>query len=491
MAQRKRYLVSSRVGARRQQHAWRAVRDFIRATAQADIVRATPGGRQVMTMPESHAALFAATHPELLLEPDPPLRLFRMPGLPDVIPSEGEFELPVIVRDGTRNSPIANVTVYGIGAGAAPRAVTDAAGRALLRVHEPQLRRVIASPADTYWSKYVDDVDAASGSALSVMLNRLPVTGQYGWGQRLMRFDRVHPAWTGDSVSIAVIDSGISSHATDIVPRGGYNTLDAGPAEAWNVDEKGHGTHVAGLVAAVPHGIGVLGAAPGAHLYSVKVFPGGHLSDLVEAVEWSILARVDLINLSLGSQMPSAVLAQVIGEAYSRGITCIAAVGNDRTEVAFPAALPTVLGVGAVGRWGTFPSDSAHVLKGSVWTDWFSALFAAGFSNFGYEVDVCAPGVAVLSTVPTGYASWDGTSMAAPLVTALAARLLQACPSIRTGDAQQVEILRAILLASAVNVRLPLLRQGRGVPWADRALRAAMAYVGASERGVLSATSAG
>jgi len=482
MAYKKRYLVASRAGARLQHAASAAVRDVVAATGEAEVVRATPFGRHVVTMPEAEAAALAAARPGLLIEPDPPLRLFPMPGLPDVVPSEGEFEVPVLVTDATHNAPIANVTVYGIGEGAASKSVTDATGRAVLRVHEPTLQRVVASPADTYWSKYIEDVDATSGKTLQFSLRPLPVTGRYGWAQRLMRFDRVNPAWRGDAVAVAVVDSGISAKAADVVPSGGYNTLDAGPPDAWNVDEKGHGTHVGGLVAGVPHGIGMLGAAPGVRLYSVRVFPGGHLSDLVEAIEWSMLAGMDVVNLSLGSPNPSLVLAQVIGEAYSNGITCIAAVGNDRTEVAYPAALPSVFGVSAIGRWGTFPNDSGHMLKVGAWTDWYGVVFSAAFTNFGHEVDVCAPGVAILSTVPSGYASWDGTSMAAPLVTALAARLLQACPSIRTGDAQQVEIVRSILLASAIDLGLPVPQQGQGLPCADRAINAAFYYARASDR---------
>ena len=486
MAQKKRYLIASRTGARQQRTA-PTVADVIAARRDADMVRTTPLGRQVVSMPEAEAVALATAHPDLIVEPDPPLRLFPMPGLPDVIPTEGNFALPVVVTDAARSTPIGNVTIYGIGEGAAAKALTDASGRAVLRVHEASLRRVVASPADTYWSQYIEGVDAGSGRELQVKLQPLSSMGPHGWAQRLMRFDRLNPAPSGDPVAVAVVDSGVSAKATDVVSAGGYNTLDAGPPEAWNVDERGHGTHVGGLVAAKPSANGLRGAAPGVRLYSVKVFPGGHVSDLVEAIEWSILAGVDIVNLSLGSPTPSLVLAQAIADAYDRGIICIAAVGNDRTEVAYPAALPTVFGVGAIGRWGTFPNDSAHSLKASAWSDWYGILFTAAFTNFGHEVDVCAPGVAILSTVPGGYACWDGTSMATPLVTALVARVLQACPSLRTGDAQQVEMMRGILGASAIDLGLPALHQGHGLPGADRAIQAAFYYARASDRRLLTA----
>jgi hypothetical protein len=211
MAQKKRYVIASRTGARQQRDASPAVRRVVAARREAEMVRTTPLGRQVVSMPETEAVALAATRPDLIVEPDPPLRLFPMPGLPDVIPTDGNFALPVMVTDAVRNMPIANVTLYGIGEGAASKAVTDATGRTVLRVHEPTLRRVVASPADTYWSKYIEGVDASSGGTLHVALRPLPFIGQHGWARRLMRFDRLNPAWTGDAVAVAIVDSGVSA----------------------------------------------------------------------------------------------------------------------------------------------------------------------------------------------------------------------------------------------------------------------------------------
>jgi subtilisin family serine protease len=196
-------------------------------------------------------------------------------------------------------------------------------------------------------------------------------------------------------------------------------------------------------------------------------------SDLVEAVEWCIHNQIDVISMSLGSANPSQVLAMALRDAYDRGITSVAAVGNENSNVAYPAAYPTVLGVGALGRFGTFPEDSAHMLKVGNTRDFQGGLFAASFTNFGQEVDVCAPGVAVLSTVPTGYAAWDGTSMACPMVSALVALILEANPAIRTGDPGQPEAVKAMLYKSSVNLGMPPHIQGRGFPLATMALAAA------------------
>jgi subtilisin family serine protease len=215
------------------------------------------------------------------------------------------------------------------------------------------------------------------------------------------------------------------------------------------------------------------GTAPEAQIYSLKVFPDGHVSDLVEAVEWCIIHRMDVISMSLGSQAFSLVLANALRDAHERGITAIAAAGNDRTYVAYPAALPTVIAVGAIGRFGSFPDDSAHRLRIGSAMDWTGKLFAASFSNLGPEVGLCAPGVAVLSTVPTGFAAWDGTSMACPLVSGLAALILEAYPGLRTGDSSQPEYVRSVLQASCSDLGMPPFLQGYGLPSAPRALASA------------------
>jgi subtilisin family serine protease len=191
---------------------------------------------------------------------------------------------------------------------------------------------------------------------------------------------------------------------------------------------------------------------------------------MVEAIEWCIAQRIDVLSMSLGSPQPSAILQSVLHRAHQAGICCVAAAGNDTRAVAFPAAFDTVIAVGALGAFGRFPPDSAHALRIGRWTDPRGELFSAAFSNFGPEVAVAAPGVAVVSTVPTGYAAWDGTSMACPMVAALAALILQAHPWARTGDAHQPEYVRATLAASAVPLGMPGVIQGAGLPLATRAL---------------------
>jgi subtilisin family serine protease len=474
MAGKNRYLIGSHLGSEWLPQVRQIVSDFVAQSAGAALVKQTPVGRQVVEMTEDQMRTLAAAHPELIIEEDQKLDLFRMPGLPPTIPDEGDFSIQVAVVNHS-GAPVEAVTIYGVGERATYKAVTDSQGRAVLQSRESLLRRVVASPRDTYWSEVVNDVRLLGLPRLDIELKRLAVDGRYGWGHRLMGFDRVNPLWRGDEVKVAVVDSGIR-RVEDLSVAGGYNTLNGQPSGVLEVDEEGHGTHCAGIIAALHNGFGVRGGSPSVQLYSVKVFPGGNLSDLVEAIEWCVIAGVDVINLSFGARQASAVLAGALGDAYSRGITAVAAAGNDATHVGYPAAFPTVIAVSAIGAWGTFPANSGHALRTSQMSDWYGRLFAASFTNFGPEIDVCAPGVALLSTVPTGYASWDGTSMAAPFITSMAALIVQAYPSIRTGDAQQSELVKAIMRDSCTALGMSPLVQGAGLPLVPRALAAAQYY---------------
>lgn len=473
MAKVKRFIIGHRKGPALDQKSLSELDSFISRHAEANEVKSTKVGRKVVEMTEEQRQELVQRNPQLIVEEDREIELFGMPGLPPAVRNEGSFVLRVQVRAADSGDPVADATVYAIGEGGAYRGETDSEGVATVETSESTLKRVIVSPRDTYWSLAVPDFEIVPDQTLTVDLTRLQVTGDYGWGHRLMGFEQAGQVWTGRDVKVAVVDSGVSDSIEDLRPQGGLNTLDGGEPSDWNVDEKGHGTHVAGAVACLRNHIGITGGAPDAQVFSVKVFPGGFISDLVEAVEWCIAERMDVINMSLGSAEPSQVLETVLLDAYHRGITCVAAAGNESTAVAFPAAYPTVLAVSAIGRFGTFPDNSAHALKVGKAVDAFGQLFAASFTNFGPTVDVCAPGVAMLSTVPTGYAAWDGTSMACPMVAALATLILQAYPTIRTGDAFQPEMVKAIIKAGCLDLRLPPMLQGSGLPQATRILPAA------------------
>lgn len=475
---RRRFNVASRYGTAIDSFTAQRFESFVAGQDSVTEVKRTPAGRRVVEMTTAEARLLQATNPNLIVVEDQPLQLFKPPGYAAALAAvEGKFALRVNVRDETTGAPLPNVTLYGIGEAANFKAVTDQKGNATLKSFEDFLTRIVVSPAENYWSRVLNDVEiSAQQDRLDIALRVLPTNGDYTWGHRLMRFDKVNRRWRGRGVKVAVIDSGVVSDNRDLHPVGGYNTLEGAKSATWNVDEKGHGTHCAGVIASRHNNTGISGGAPDAEIYSLKVFPGGMVSDIIEAVEWCIINRIDVLSMSLGAANPDPTLEQVLRDAYTRGLTIIAAAGNDHTRVAYPAAYDTVIAVSALGRFGTFPDDSDHVTKIGAERDWTGEIFAAAFTNFGPEICVCAPGVAIVSTVPHGYVAWDGTSMACPMVSALVALILEAYPQIRTRDHNQSAYVRSILQASCIDTGLPQIIQGSGLPRADAALLAAAAH---------------
>jgi len=477
MSVRKRFIVASRVRRRFDAAGERSLAEALATQAHARDVRRTIGGRRVVEMTIEQSRTIADHLPNVIIEEDRPLAMFSMPGLSAAMPDATPYSLTITVIDLTDERPIQGVTIFGVGDGVTYRAVSDADGRATLKTAERRLRRVIISPRDTYWSCVVRDVPTATTlTPLRIRLRRLFVTGAYDWGHRVMGFRTANQRYTGRDVSVAVVDSGVTGHDDAWRLGLGHNAIPGSPPDSWQRDESGHGTHVAGVIAGRSDDVSIVGGAPDARLCPVKVFPGGCVSDLIEALEWCIERRIDVISLPLGIDTDSQILGLALRDAHASGITVVAAVGNGATHVAFPAALPHVIAVGAVGQFGTFPEDSAHALHVTSEVDSRGKFFSASFTNFGRKVDVCAPGVAVVSTVPTGYAAWDGTSMSCAFVSAMVAIVLQACPSLRSGRADQVESVRAVLMASVANLGISPLVQGGGMPDVVRGLRAAQTY---------------
>ncbi len=234
------------------------------------------------------------------------------------------------------------------------------------------------------------------------------------WGIGRVGADLVHHQGnTGGGASIAIIDTGIDpNHETLLaVVAGGKAFVDcAGDChEEWD-DDHGHGTHVAGTAGAADNEIGVVGVSTDADLYAVKVLDGGgggSFSDVAAGIKWTADEGIHVANLSLGGSH-SEVVRDAVEYAYGKGVLLVAAAGNSGPRprsVAYPAAYPEVIAVSAIDR-----SDGI-----------------ARFSSRGEEVELAAPGVSVLSSVPGDeYESWNGTSMAAPHVAGAGAQLMAA-----------------------------------------------------------------
>ncbi|MBC7336503.1 MAG: S8 family peptidase, partial [Clostridia bacterium] len=206
-------------------------------------------------------------------------------------------------------------------------------------------------------------------------------------------------------VKVAVLDTGIDLDHPDLQAniKGGINTIH--PRKSPD-DDNGHGTHVAGIIAAADNTVGVIGTAPKAWLYAVKVLDrrgSGYISDIIEGLDWCIRNGMQIVNMSFGTATDVPSLHEALVAAYNSGLVLVAAAGNGGPQddtVLYPARYEEVIAVSAVD--GT---DSI-----------------ASWSSRGPEVELAAPGVDIYSTFRSGtYRVLSGTSMASPHVAGTAA----------------------------------------------------------------------
>jgi subtilisin family serine protease len=386
-----------------------------------------------------------------------------------------------ILGDGDR--PLSNVVVNLYGPGFPAQALTDSSGQASLQTHSLDgsgVQAVYVRPAADHWERYIRNPSLEIGQVNVIRLSSLDRTSAsfpgerpYGWGQRIMKFDRVSTDWNGAGTKVGIIDSGCDTSHPLLrhIVRGVDFTRDA-DSQSWKSDEMGQGTHCAGIVAAsAVASSGIIGCAPGAEVHVFKVVPGGHFSDLIDALDQCIERRLDVVQIGVCSDQFSALVAQKITEARFNGIACIAGAGNTGDAVQFPGNVPGVMTVSAVGKLGEYPQDTRHAQRALPQLIAFSGIYATNFSCWGPQVGVCAPGVAVVSSVPGGgYAAWDGSAMAASHVVGFSALLLSHHPmlqSINFGARadQRVSILYDFLRAAAIPyAQVDPNRVGAGLP---------------------------
>ncbi|PYQ28406.1 MAG: hypothetical protein DMF56_16490 [Acidobacteria bacterium] len=225
---------------------------------------------------------------------------------------------------------------------------------------------------------YAQSDDAPAQPTLAFVQQEIP------WGVRAVHADSVWPVTRGAGVNVAVIDSGIDIHHPDLASAyaGGYNTFDSTQQP---IDDFGHGTHVAGIIAAADNAFGTVGVAPGVKLWAVKMLTSdgqGKDENLVAALDWVIGKKREIggrwvANMSLGAEGGTDALAYAVQRAAEAGIILVAAAGNSGKErLLYPALYDGVISVGAV--------DSQ--LK--VWS----------LSSYSNALSIVAPGVDVPST---------------------------------------------------------------------------------------------
>lgn len=385
-----------------------------------------------------------------------------------------------ILGEGDRPLPNAVVNLYG--AGFPVQAITDSAGLASLQTHAINGANdaVYVRPAADHWERYIQNPSLDLGQENVIRLSplkrtsrRFPGERPYSWGQRIMKFDRVSTDWNGAGTKIGVIDSGCdNSHPLLSHIAQGVDLTQDGDPQGWKLDELGQGSHCAGSIAAsAASSSDIVGCSPAAEMHIFKVLPGGYFSDLLNALNQCIERRLDIAVIGVSSEQFSELVAQKIAEARMNGIACIAGVGNTGGPVQFPANVPGVLAVAAVGKFGEYPHDTRHARRALPQLIPFSGIYATNFSCWGPQVGLCAPGVAVVSTVPgRGYAAWDGTSMAASHVAGFSALLLAHHPMLQsinygTRAEERVSVLYEFLRAAAVPyVQADPMRVGAGIP---------------------------
>ncbi|MDC7294948.1 S8 family serine peptidase [Butyrivibrio sp. DSM 10294] len=254
-----------------------------------------------------------------------------------------------------------------------------------------------------------------------------PAAGNYQWHHEVMGcFDAWNVSLGSSDITVAVIDSGVKTDHDDLKDAivDNYEQVNSDTAAIGmndsNDDGYGHGTHVAGLIAAsIGNGKGGSGVAPGAKILPINVCkptkPGSPVVDyMIKAIQYVAGAvdvnttegkvtyykgrRADIINMSIGSNTYSAAMEAAVNAAYAQGVTIVAAMGNDGSNlVKYPARYDHVIGVCATKKDNTL----------------------AEFSDFGSWADISSPGSGIYSTSWSGtdrYESKDGTSMASPII---------------------------------------------------------------------------
>lgn len=386
----------------------------------------------------------------------------RSPYRPIVRPASAGEPFDVLVQD-AQGTPVAGADVSASPDGRRAYQVrTDEAGIARFTVARSHTTfTLLVKPGAGYWSRRIDSVSRQPQVSITVS----PLVPAARWWRELLH---APAALTGRGVRVGVVDSGATHPALTV--RGGRSFLESGQTSL--ADGFGHGTHCAGIIAARPDSGWDGGLAPGVELYVYRVFDddgaGGDTDLLGAAIDQAVDDGCHLINLSLTTEAYNLAVHNAVKRAADAGVLCVAASGNDypqQSDVMYPARHPEVASVGAIGQMASYPEDYPGGSAVSAARP-AGTLYTAEFSCRGQSLKFSAPGVAVVSTVPLGYVAEDGTSMAAPIVTGVAALLLEKQPGLlqMPPTRERCEALLTTLVARAHDLLLPRIEQGNGCP---------------------------
>ncbi|HEV8402192.1 MAG TPA: S8 family serine peptidase [Candidatus Limnocylindrales bacterium] len=333
-------------------------------------------------------------------------------------------------RDGVKADRTFRKAVHGFSAKLDPRQRLDLAA-------DPNVLAVVP-----------DEVIHVAAQTVPTGVSRI-----FGKSNPIAKIDGVDQRVDAD---VAIVDTGIAYHP-DLNVAGGYN-CSTSDHTAWR-DVEDHGTHVAGTVGAIDNGSGVVGVAPGVRLWGVKILNDkgdGLISWYVCGLDWILAQRdpkdpsrplFEAVNMSVtkaGSDDKNCgltnddLLHQAICRVVAGGITVVAAAANDSHSAThnIPASYDEVITVSALadtdGKPGGLGGNACYSWGGYDKDDTF-----ADFSNYGYDVDLIAPGKCIKSTIPGGYGTMSGTSMAAPAVTGAVALYKSSRPNATPAEVRE------------------------------------------------------
>lgn len=306
------------------------------------------------------------------------------------------------------------------------------------------------SGSTKYLDAYKHDILIEDDSLVQVhtLTNKVNPGPGIPYGVKQIQAPKAWSTSTGYRVKIGVIDTGADYYHPDLRQSlaKGINLLNR---HMMPLDDNGHGTHIAGTIAAANGTEGMIGVAPRATIYPVKAFDhngSAYVSDIIQGIDWCIRSRMHVINMSFGMKTRSKALLDIVNKAYLSGISIVASSGNDgkRRNIDYPAKYPQTISVGATDR-------SRRI---------------ASFSNRGEFIDIYAPGDKIISSWTQGkYHEMSGTSMATSHVSGAIALLLAQNPDLQPAD------IKTLLLQTATPLRSRKGQKRSGEGWEVNALK--------------------
>lgn len=283
------------------------------------------------------------------------------------------------------------------------------------------------------WKSNTDILTIEEDTTLTVhTASSNPISWERGipWGVRQIKAPQAWGATTGHRIQIGVIDTGVNYRHPDLSSSllSGINLVQRGNPP---YDDNGHGTHIAGTIAASNQMYGIIGVAPRALIHPVKAFDvngSAFVSDIISGIDWCVRNKVHIINMSFGLKSHSKSLQKAVINATNAGITIVASSGNEakRKSIDYPARYSQTISVGA--------TDANHQIT--------------IFSNRGSLVDIYAPGEKIVSSwLKNKYHEMSGTSMATSHVSGTIALLLALKPGLKPSD------IKSLLKRTAIPTR--------------------------------------